>query len=488
MPPIVRLRDVGDRRRQRRSSSSTRRSRSATNRASATARACAASTATGRPRRADAKIRYTNLPAYLFARGYTFEVKARNADGVWSQPLALPASPSRRRWWLRWWAVLALRRRRSRRAAGSPTACACGSCSGRTAMLEDLVMARTEEIRAQAQELETLDRIVEVINREVVLENVLESILEQGMRLFPQAEKATFLQVRSRDAAHGSRRRRRATTPMQFNGMSLSFEEAMRRYSERAEQLEEGVYLIKSDDFRHLAAAREDRAPAGPEGDAGHGGDARRPDGRLPHLRQLHATRTRSAAPTCSKLARVREHAVSAIAKARILRELQIKNEQAEEANRAKSTLPGEHEPRAAHADERHHRLLRDPRRAARRAHRAEVRRLPALDPAVGPAPARASSTTSSTSRKSRRGRWSSIPETFAVRAAIDSVCQVMKGLSREEERSPSTIDVATDVPRDRDRSRQVQADPLQPAVERGEVLDDATRWSTIRARRVAGD
>src|SRR6185369_8738545 len=38
-------------------------------------------------------------------------------------------------------------------------------------------------------------------------------------------------------------------------------------------------------------------------------------------------------------LARVREHAVSAISKARILRELQIKNRQAEEANQAKSVF-----------------------------------------------------------------------------------------------------------------------------------------------------
>ena len=37
------------------------------------------------------------------------------------------------------------------------------------------------------------------------------------------------------------------------------------------------------------------------------------------------------------KLSRVREHAVTAISKARILRELQMKNREAEEANQAKS-------------------------------------------------------------------------------------------------------------------------------------------------------
>src|SRR6185436_1033258 len=121
-------------------------------------------------------------------------------------------------------------------------------------VLEDLVLARTEEIRAQAGELETVDRMVEVINRELVLENVLESILAQAMRLFPQAEKAAFVRF-----DHETQR----TEVVAASGydretfVSFSFEEAMRRYSERAEQLEEGVYLIRGINFRDLAAAEK---------------------------------------------------------------------------------------------------------------------------------------------------------------------------------------------------------------------------------------
>src|SRR5207247_566773 len=101
--------------------------------------------------------------------------------------------------------------------------------------LEDLVMARTEEIRAQAKEIETLDKIVEIINREVVLENVLKSILEQGMKLFPKADKAVFLKFDHEQhrtevlATHGY-------APDLFKGIYLSLDEAMRRYSEHAEQ------------------------------------------------------------------------------------------------------------------------------------------------------------------------------------------------------------------------------------------------------------
>ena len=88
------------------------------------------------------------------------------------------------------------------------------------------VMAENLDLRAQARELETLDRIVEVINREVVLENVLESVLEQGMKLFPKAEKAVFLKF-----DHETRRTEVIAVSGYdaelFRGMSLSFEEAI---------------------------------------------------------------------------------------------------------------------------------------------------------------------------------------------------------------------------------------------------------------------
>src|SRR5438552_19100056 len=50
--------------------------------------------------------------------------------------------------------------------------------------------------------VDDLDNIVEIINREVVLENVLKSILEQGMKRFQKADKAVF--VKFDHEQHGS--------------------------------------------------------------------------------------------------------------------------------------------------------------------------------------------------------------------------------------------------------------------------------------------
>jgi signal transduction histidine kinase/CheY-like chemotaxis protein/ligand-binding sensor domain-containing protein len=374
---------------------------------------------------ADTKTRYTNLPAVLFPREYTFEVEARNGQGVWSAPLAyrFHVGPPL---WLRWWAVLLyaaaivialwlLSRWRTRQL------------KRKNRMLEDLVMARTEEIRAQARELETLDRIVEVINREVVLENVLKSIVTQGMKLFPQAEKGVFLKF-----DHETRRTEAVAVAGYdadpFRGRSLSFEEAMRRYSERAEQLEEGVYLIKQAEFHHLAAADKTSHLPIPKVMLAMavtlGG---RMEGFL--IFDNFTDENAFGRSDLQKLARVREHAVSAIAKARILRELQVKNEQAEEANRAKSVFL---------ANMSHE--LRTPMNAIIGFSEILSERLvDKIEPKyVGFLRSILTSGQHLLAiindildlSKVEAGKMELYPETFGVRVAIESVCQVMKGLS----------------------------------------------------------
>jgi signal transduction histidine kinase/CheY-like chemotaxis protein/ligand-binding sensor domain-containing protein len=426
---------------------------------------------------ADTKTRFMNLPAYLFDRAYTFEVKARTAEGVWSPPLA-HRFEVRPPMWLRWWAVL-LYIAALALALWLTNRWRMRHLKRKNRILEDLVMARTEEIRAQAREIETLDRIVEVINREVVLENVLRSIVTQGMKLFPQAEKAVFLKF-----DHETRRTEAIAVAGYdldpFRGLSLSFEEAMRRYSERAEQLEEGVYLIKQGDFEHLAGADKTAHLPTPKVMLAMavtlGG---RMEGFL--IFDNFTDENAFGRSDLQKLARVREHAVSAIAKARILRELQIKNEQAEEANRAKSIFL---------ANMSHE--LRTPMNAIigfseilteRLADKIEPKYIGFLRSILTSGQHLLSIINDILDlSKVEAGKMEIYPETFPLRGAIESVCQVMKGLSGKKNVT-FEVDVAEGVENiesDHAKFKQILYNLLSNAVK----FSKSGATVTIRARR----
>src|ERR1051326_8036901 len=432
------------------------------------------------PEKSDFKIRYTNLPAFIVPRSYTLEVIARNGDGVWSRKPLRYSFTVQPAIWFRWWAVIAwialivlvARLANQLRIA---------QLKRKNRALEDLVMTRTEEIRAQAKEIETLDTIVEIINREVVLENVLKSILEQSVKLFPKADKAVFVkfdhdQQRTEIvAAHGY-------SLDMFKGISLTLDEAMRRYSEHSEQLEEGVYLIKEESFRDLAGSEKIRHFPAPKSMLAMavtlGG---RVEGFL--IFDNFPDPDAFSRSDIQKLARVREHAVSAIAKARILRELQIKNRQAEEANQAKSRFL---------ANMSHE--LRTPMNAIIGFSEILVERLhEKIEPKyLGFLKSILSSGQHLLSiindildlSKVEAGKMEIFPEKFSVRGAIESTCQVMKGMS-ERKGVTFDIDVAPDtgdIESDHAKFKQILYNLLSNAVKfsrtRGVV--------TIRAWRVA--
>jgi len=430
--------------------------------------------------KSDFKIRYTNLPAYIVPRSYTLEVVARNGDGVWSRKPLRYSFTVQPAIWFRWWAVIAwlalivliARLVNQIRIA---------QLKRKNRALEDLVMTRTEEIRAQAKEIETLDTIVEIINREVVLENVLKSILEQSVKLFPKADKAVFVrfdhdQQRTEIvAAHGY-------SLDMFKGISLSLDEAMRRYSEHSEQLEEGVYLIKEQDFSALAGSDKIRHFPAPKAMLAMavtlGG---RVEGFL--IFDNFTDPDAFSRSDIQKLARVREHAVSAIAKARILRELQIKNRQAEEANQAKSRFL---------ANMSHE--LRTPMNAIIGFSEILVERLhEKIEPKyLGFLKSILSSGQHLLSiindildlSKVEAGKMEIFPEKFPVRTAIESTCQVMKGMS---ERKGVTFDI--DVPPE---TGEIESDHAKFKQILYNLLSNAVKFSrtrgvvTIRARRLA--
>jgi signal transduction histidine kinase len=231
--------------------------------------------------------------------------------------------------------------------------------------------------------------------------------------------------------------------------VSLSFEEAMQRYSTHAERLSEGVYLARSADFGNLAGADKISHFPVPKAMLSMavtlGG---RMEGFL--IFDNFSDENAFGRSDLQKLARVREHAVSAISKARILRELQIKNEQAEEANRAKSIFL---------ANMSHE--LRTPMNAIIGFSEILVERLQArIEPKyTGFLRSILQSGQHLLSiindildlSKVEAGKMEIYPETFPVRAAIESVCQVMRGLSArknitfEVDVEPEVRDIETD-------------------------------------------
>jgi signal transduction histidine kinase/DNA-binding response OmpR family regulator/ligand-binding sensor domain-containing protein len=285
------------------------------------------------PPTSEARIRYTNLPAFVFPREYTFEVMARSGDGVWTEPVRLSfgALP---RWWERWWALLiwgllfatilvAYNRFHTYQLAVQ------------NARLEQTVSERTAEIAAQAMEIDTLDRIVQVINREVEFERVLGALLEQGMILFPEAQKGATLILDHERGTIGIPSAQ-GYDPETLSKIRFSARDAEKRYAAGGVEIEEGIYLITSLDelpgvtdvtgvplpmsMMAMAITIEERVEAYLVFE-----NFDRPNA-FDHM----SLRT---------LRRYREHARTAVAKALILRELEIRNREAQRANEAKSTF-----------------------------------------------------------------------------------------------------------------------------------------------------
>ena len=285
----------------------------------------------------DVKREYTNLPPGRFL----FRVKARNLymneskEGAFALAIAPP-------WYATLWA----------RSLGvtALVVLLVGFVSLRTQKLknesrrlEKVVEDRTREIRdreaevrAQAQELQTLDETVKAINREVGLKNVLHALLEQGMKLFPNAQKGTFL-IRDLHTDRFVFAAHQGYADGQLKHVTLSEEDVMQRYAEGTERVERGVYIVRpttalaaGDPLAHLDIPRSMLAMTVAI------------KGRLEGILVFDNMNDGEAFSTADvhRLTRFREHAVAAVSKARTLvavqektDELQQQNEKLEQAN-----------------------------------------------------------------------------------------------------------------------------------------------------------
>jgi len=179
-------------------------------------------------------------------------------------------------------------------------------------------------IKKQAEELETVDRLVRIINRADDLERLFNSLLIQTISFIPQAEKAAIFLLDHNDnmfhvaytlgyevADHGD--------------ITFSHEDLRKRYTENSNEIEKGIYIVshtnnlssekkmsrfkKSKSMLVMAVEWEKRLEAYVVFDS-------------------FADKNVFDPSTARILNRFRVHAVSAISKAQSIKTLQEKNEE----------------------------------------------------------------------------------------------------------------------------------------------------------------
>jgi len=258
---------------------------------------------------------------------YEFQVKGSNNDGLWSDEAAVLKIQVKPPIWATWWAfaiylvlgvalVMAIHFGR------------VASLQRRRRELSRLVAERTVALRAKNEELNeknnellAFDEIVQTINKEVRFEAVLELLIEQGLRLFRNTQAGAFL---ARDPT--SRQFRFAAAVgfelefiRQMKKAAFTAEEALARYVNGHERLADGVYLISA----------VDRLPPEPTLANLPSADAMLAmtielDTELQGILAFHTFGERAAleAWDVEKLRRFRQHAITAMAKAKLVRDL----------------------------------------------------------------------------------------------------------------------------------------------------------------------
>ncbi|MDX1582807.1 MAG: ATP-binding protein, partial [Thermoanaerobaculia bacterium] len=281
----------------------------------------------------EARIRYTNLPAFGVPRHYTFEVMAKSGDGVWTDPVSFDfraVAP----WWSRWWslllwlllfAVVIVLYNRFRTV----------SLERQNARLEAIVNERTSEIADQAMEIDTLERIVQIINREVEFEKVLQALLEQGMVLFPESQRAGSL-IYDHERGKMNIPAALGYDPNVLTKIRMSAADARARYETGGTEIDDGIYLLQS--LGDLPGVTD---VAGVEPPLSMLAMAITIDERVEAFLVFENFRETGAFRNVNlrTARRYREHARTAVAKALILRELELRNRETQRANEAKSTF-----------------------------------------------------------------------------------------------------------------------------------------------------
>jgi ligand-binding sensor domain-containing protein/signal transduction histidine kinase/response regulator RpfG family c-di-GMP phosphodiesterase len=185
---------------------------------------------------------------------YTFRVKACNNDGKWNvtgASVSFSLEPYfHQALWFQVLCVLAfffivfggyrLRVRFLKKREEDLTGQLRTQVEARTRDLEK----RQKDLQERNEVLEAIDGSIKAINREFQLEKVFKSILHQAMKLCPLAEKGTFLIYDAKNKHFRVAANLGAHSTSEKN-ITLTYKEAIRRYTERTDQLKNGVYVLQ---------------------------------------------------------------------------------------------------------------------------------------------------------------------------------------------------------------------------------------------------
>jgi signal transduction histidine kinase/ligand-binding sensor domain-containing protein len=185
-------------------------------------------------------------------------------------------------------------------------------------------LREAELIKRQAQELETVDRLVRVINNAEDLEKLFKSLLEQTVNFIPQAEKAAvFLLDRISNqfnVAYTS-----GYEVKDLDKITFAPDELKKRYTENSNEIEKGIFIVSNtknlyaDDKLSGFSKPNSMLVMEVEWDG-------KPEAYV--VFDSFADENAFDPSTARILHRFREHAVSAISKAQSLKILQEKNEE----------------------------------------------------------------------------------------------------------------------------------------------------------------
>ncbi|MCP4155742.1 MAG: response regulator [bacterium] len=272
----------------------------------------------------------TRRTAYytIFAPGnYTFRVKACNKNGIWNESGAsvsfyLPPFFYQTIWF---YALCALT---VALMVFSGYRLRIRQMKAREEELKRLVEKQTAALKEQNDELEAIDGVVKTINREIHLEKLLNSLLKQAMGLFPRAERGSFL-IYNTDEKIFKINAVEGIDPALLKDVAFTYDEAVNRHTENAQQLEKGVYILRK--FKGITGEEALKHITPPKCMLAM---SVLMEGRIEGFLLLESNTNSSAFDhsDIKILHYLREHVVSAISKARSREQLQKEKEKTEQA------------------------------------------------------------------------------------------------------------------------------------------------------------